>query len=75
MKSNLVALCICLLLVNGEELSAYANIPTVSDEDATSGPALTLLGSQLLDQGKLIDATIVFRRVATLFPSVPLVNL
>ncbi len=99
MRSHLVALHICLLLVEGEEQSAHAQTPANSGiearflesmlntrnncacilcaviDEATSGPALTLLGSQLLDQGKLSDATIVFKRVAMLFPSVPLVDI
>jgi Flp pilus assembly protein TadD len=42
-------------------------------QNLTSGPALTLLGSKLLDEGKFLDAVTVFRRAATLFPAVPLV--
>ncbi len=38
-----------------------------------SGPALTLLGSKLLDEGKFLDAANVFKRAAALFPAVPLV--
>jgi hypothetical protein len=49
-------------------------IPVVQiGHDLTSGPALTLLGSKLLDEGKILDATQVFRRASILFPAVPLV--
>jgi hypothetical protein len=46
---------------------------TTVPDDMTSGPSLTLLGSKLLDEGRLEDATRVFKRAASLYPTVPLV--
>lgn len=44
-----------------------------SGTDPNSGQALTAIGAELLDRGKVEEALVIFRKAALLYPGVSLV--